>query len=124
MEQLVHSPDGVLLTQGPGTYKIPAFGDIPREFNVALLKGSSNPKAVYSSKGIGEPPLLLASSVFFAVRQAIKAARKDAGFEKKYFQLDSPLSAERIRMACEDHLTQKVPPLPKEGTFKPWGIQV
>jgi hypothetical protein len=40
------------------------------------------------------------------------------------FQLDSPLSAERIRMACEDHLTQKVPKLPEEGSYKPWGIQV
>ena len=117
MEQLIHSPDGVLLTLGPGTYKIPSFGDIPCEFNVSLLKGSSNPKAVYSSKGIGEPPLLLASSVFFAIRQAIKAARKDAGLENKYFQLDSPLSAERIRMACEDHLTQKVPSSGRGGTF-------
>jgi len=75
MEQLIHSPDGVLLTRGPGAYKIPSFGDIPAEFNVSLLRGASNPKAVYSSKGIGEPPLFLSSSVFFAIRHAIKAAR-------------------------------------------------
>ena len=124
MEQLIHSPDGVLLTRGPGAYKIPSFGDIPAEFNVSLLRGASNPKAVYSSKGIGEPPLFLSSSVFFAIRHAIKAARKEVGLDNKYFQLDSPLSAERIRMACEDHLTQKVPLLPEEGTYKPWGIQV
>ena len=116
--------DGVLLTRGPGAYKIPSFGDIPSEFNVSLLHGATNPKAVYSSKGIGEPPLFLSASVFFASRQAIKAARRDSGLEGIPFQLDSPLSAERIRMACEDHLTQKVPNLPEEGTYKPWGIQV
>jgi xanthine dehydrogenase/oxidase len=108
----------------PGAYKIPAFGDIPDEFNVSLLRGASNPKAVYSSKGIGEPPLFLSSSVFFAVRQAIKAARKEVGLEKVHFQLHSPLSAERIRMACEDHITQQVPELPQEGAYRPWGIQV
>ena len=48
MEQLIHSPDGVLFTRGPGAYKIPAFGDIPDEFNVSLLRGASNPKAVRS----------------------------------------------------------------------------
>lgn len=124
MEQLVHSPEGVLFTRGPGAYKIPSFSDIPNEFNVSLLRGSSNPKAVFSSKGIGEPPLFLASSIFFAIRQAIKAARKEVGLEKVHFQLDSPLTAERIRMACEDHLTKKVTELPQEGTFKHWGIQV
>ena len=49
MEQLIHSPDGVLFTRGPGAYKIPAFGDIPDEFNVSLLRGASNPKAVRST---------------------------------------------------------------------------
>jgi xanthine dehydrogenase/oxidase len=87
IEQLIHSPDGVLLTRGPGAYKIPSFGDIPCEFNVSLLHGANNPKAVYSSKGIGEPPLFLSASVFFAIRQAIKAARKDVGLEKEYFQV-------------------------------------
>lgn len=50
MEELVYSPTGTLFTKGPGSYKIPGFGDIPAEFNVSLLKGSSNPRAVYSSK--------------------------------------------------------------------------
>merc|ERR1711997_777067 len=76
MEQLCHSQKGELLTRGPGAYKIPAFGDIPREFNVSLLRGSSNPRAVFSSKAVGEPPLFLASSVFFAIKDAIQAARK------------------------------------------------
>ena len=69
MEQLIQSPKtGHLLTKGPGAYKIPGFGDIPREFNVTLLKGVGNKRAVYSSKAVGEPPLFLASSVFFAIK--------------------------------------------------------
>ena len=77
MEQLVHSPDGNLLTRGPGAYKIPGFGDIPSEFNVSLLRGASNPRAVFSSKAVGEPPLFLAASVFFATKSAIREARYD-----------------------------------------------
>ena len=78
MEQLIHSPStGRLLTKGPGAYKIPGFGDIPSQFNVSLLRGTSNPRAVYSSKAVGEPPLFLASSVFFAIKNAIEAARKE-----------------------------------------------
>ena len=68
MEQLVHSPDGTLLTRGPGAYKIPSFNDVPAKFNVCLLRGASNPRAVYSSKAVGEPPLFLAASVFWAIK--------------------------------------------------------
>jgi xanthine dehydrogenase/oxidase len=50
LEQQKMAPNGFLLTRGPGNYKIPGFGDVPDEFNVSLLKGSVNNRAVYSSK--------------------------------------------------------------------------
>lgn len=50
LEEMVYSPKGDTFTRGPGTYKLPGFADIPGEFNVSLLKGVSNPRAVYSSK--------------------------------------------------------------------------
>lgn len=50
LEELLYSPKGVLYTRGPGSYKIPGFSDIPKNFTVSLLKGSENPRAVYSSK--------------------------------------------------------------------------
>ena len=50
LEEQRYSPDGFLYTRGPGMYKIPGFTDIPVEFNVSILKGASNPQAVYSSK--------------------------------------------------------------------------
>lgn len=50
IEELIWSPEGTLYSRGPGAYKIPGFADIPIEFNVSLLKGAPNPRAVYSSK--------------------------------------------------------------------------
>jgi xanthine dehydrogenase/oxidase len=123
LEELHFSPQGFLLTKGPGMYKLPGFGDIPAEFNVSLLRGAPNPKAVYSSKAVGEPPLFLASAAFFAIKDAIKAARKESGLPESPFRLDSPATAERIRMACEDRFTQRFPKA-KEGTFKPWAVIV
>ena len=49
-EELRYSTDGTLLTKGPHNYMIPAVSNIPVQFNVSLLKGSKNMKAVYSSK--------------------------------------------------------------------------
>ena len=87
-----------------------------------ILTDAPNPHAVYSSKGIGEPPLFLASSVFFAIKDAVIAARKERGLSA-VFKMDAPATAERIRMACEDELTKRIP-IPEEGKWQPWGIQV
>lgn len=50
LEEMLVSPTGTIFTRGPGAYKIPGFADIPGQFNVSLLKGAPNPRAVYSSK--------------------------------------------------------------------------
>lgn len=50
LEEQRYTPEGSLLTRGPSTYKIPAFTNIPIDMNVTILKGGSNPIAVYSSK--------------------------------------------------------------------------
>ncbi|XP_025200769.1 xanthine dehydrogenase [Melanaphis sacchari] len=107
LEELVYSPKGMLYTRGPGTYKIPGFSDIPKQFTVSLLKSSTNPRAVYSSKAIGEPPLFLSASIFFAIKNAIYSAREDAGFTG-YFRLDVPATVEKIRMSCKDNITEKL----------------
>ncbi|XP_044734531.1 xanthine dehydrogenase isoform X2 [Chrysoperla carnea] len=122
IEELLYSPTGTLYTRGPGAYKLPGFGDIPTEFNVSLLKGAPNPRAVYSSKAVGEPPLFLASSAFFAIKEAIASAREDAGVEK-HFKLDAPATCAKIRMACCDHLTNKIPE-PEPGSFTPWNVEL
>ncbi|EDO33869.1 predicted protein [Nematostella vectensis] len=108
MEEVRFSQEGFLWTTGPGAYKIPGFSDIPVEFNVHLLRSAPNDKAVCSSKAVGEPPLFLASSVFYAIKEAIRSARRDAGVEG-IFRLDSPATSERIRMACTDSFTKQFP---------------
>ncbi|OAD58082.1 Xanthine dehydrogenase [Eufriesea mexicana] len=107
LEEMIYLRNGAIASRGPGAYKLPGFTDIPEIFNVSLLKGASNPRAVYSSKAVGEPPLFLASSVFFAIREAIKSAREEYGL-KGYFQLNAPATAARIRLACVDELTSKI----------------
>lgn len=98
-------PAGRLHTSGPGAYKLPAFNDTPREFNVRLMSGVDNKVAVHSSKAVGEPPFFLGAATFFALRDAIGAARSQhAAAGAAHFMLHSPATTERIRMACADKI--------------------
>lgn len=122
MEELKFSPSGLLYTRGPSQYKIPAICDVPLRFNVYLLSDSDNPHAIYSSKGIGEPILFLGSSVFFAIKDAVAAARSESGLVGP-FSLNSPATPERACLACASPLTQKIP-TSKPGSFKPWALDI
>ncbi|KAL6737361.1 hypothetical protein Aduo_011012 [Ancylostoma duodenale] len=117
MEEIKIRPDGVRLTRGPGNYKIPSADDAPRHFHVRLLKGSSNRMGIFSSK----PPLFLGACAFFAIREAVRSFRQERGLNG-YFRFDSPATPEQIRLACEDEILKKVPPLPEEGTYTPWTV--
>jgi len=119
MEELVWFPNGQLFTRGPSTYKIPSFNDIPLDFRTGLYHNKeANERTVYSSKGVGEPPLFLAGSVFFALKEALASARAEGGVSGP-FHLDSPLTCERIRMACPDFMTKQfVPEAPEKYQAK------
>lgn len=100
---------GVLQTRGPGTYKLPTANDVPLKMHIELWKGGANSRAIFSSKGVGEPPLFMASAVFFAIKDALQAARvQNLGAEaaNQPFVLHSPATSERIRMAAADSITQ------------------
>ena len=73
--------------------------------NVHLLTGSPNrdPNAVYSSRACGEPPVALAASVFFAIKDAMSSARSDIGLHGPY-RLDAPATPRRVRLLFEDDL--------------------
>ena len=90
-ESLWHRASGQIFTKGPGAYKIPGFRDIPQEFNVSLLKDVEweDLRTIQRSRGVGEPPLFMGSAVFFAIRDALKAARKQWGCED-ILSLQSP----------------------------------
>ncbi|XP_056392196.1 aldehyde oxidase-like isoform X2 [Hyla sarda] len=121
-EELKYSPEGELLTKGPGEYKIPSVYDIPTEFNVSLLPSSQNPYAIYSSKGIGEPAVFLGSVVYFAIKDALLSARKERGLSNTFI-LNSPATPEKIRIACEDKLTEMIEK-DDPASFIPWSIDV
>ena len=94
-EELVYAADGRLLTHAPSTYKIPCAGDRPAVLNIALWRGDNPEPTIHRSKAVGEPPLMLAISVFSALAQAVAAA---AGTEAG-LRLDSPATPERILTA-------------------------
>ncbi|MEZ5448346.1 MAG: molybdopterin cofactor-binding domain-containing protein [Thiolinea sp.] len=73
-EQLHWNDQGKLMTHAPSTYKIPAVNDCPDDFRVELFRNQAHVDTILRSKAVGEPPLLLGFSVFFAIRDAIAAA--------------------------------------------------
>ena len=94
-EQLVWNDKGQLSTHAPSTYKIPATGDIPAHFRVALWTEPNPEDNVFGSKAVGEPPLMLAISVFEALRDAVASGRADG----QKVQLVAPATAENVLRA-------------------------
>jgi xanthine dehydrogenase/oxidase len=99
MENTTFSPEGKLQTRGHGEYNIPTIADCPAKFNVTLLKSERKEHILYSSKGIGEPPFFNGVSAYFAIKEAVRAARRDAGLAGK-FQLKQPTIPEHVLAAC------------------------
>jgi xanthine dehydrogenase large subunit len=91
-EELVWNAQGELLTKGASTYKIPTAADMPTQLNIALWHEANREDNVGGSKAVGEPPFMLAISVFEALRDAIAATR--AGREP--IRLDTPATPERV----------------------------
>ena len=96
-EQLVWDADGRLVTHAPSTYKIPTSGDTPAHFKVALWYAPNSEDNVHGSKAVGEPPFMLAISVFEALRDAIAQARNDG----QPITLDAPATPEQVLKALK-----------------------
>ena len=71
LEELCWNDQGRLMTHAPSTYKIPVVNDCPPVLNTRLFENACHVDSILRSKAVGEPPLLLAFSVFFAIRDAI-----------------------------------------------------
>jgi xanthine dehydrogenase large subunit len=72
-EELVWDAKGRLRTHAPSTYKIPTAADVPEIFNVELWDQANHVETIHRSKAVGEPPLMLALSVWFAIADAISS---------------------------------------------------
>lgn len=88
-EKVSFSTDGTLETIGSWEYKPPLGADIPSVFNVTFLRDVYNTDGILGSKAVGEPPNIIANSIFFAVKSAVASARKDAG-STGYFNMEVP----------------------------------
>jgi xanthine dehydrogenase/oxidase len=111
-EKLVFEPEGPdrgrLNTTNTWRYKVPATTTIPLEMNVHLFPRNDpsvagipdEPHDIFSAKEVGEPPLVLANSVFFAVKAAIRASRLERRLDG-LFRLDAPATVQEVRRAAE-----------------------
>lgn len=96
-EELVWDEQGRLRTHAPSTYKIPAFGDRPRAFNVALWDAPNPEATIFRSKAVGEPPFMLGISALMALSDAVASC----GDGSHYPALDGPATPERVLMAIK-----------------------
>ncbi len=98
-EELWWNADGVLQTHAPSTYKIPTCRDWPADVRLALFESGGNREdTIYRSKAVGEPPLMLAISVFHALKDAIASVANT----KISPHLNAPATPEAVLMAIED----------------------
>lgn len=94
-EELLWNEQGKVISNSPANYKIPTAFDIPREFNVALYESANPESTVLNSKAVGEPPLMLALSVWAALADACASVADYA----IHPQLDAPATPEKVLAA-------------------------
>jgi len=97
MEECIWDKKGKLLTHGPSTYKIPVAGDVPEHLKISFFENHNIKPTPFNSKAVGEPPLMLALSSFFALRDAVSAS----AHHQTVVHMNAPATPERILMACE-----------------------
>jgi xanthine dehydrogenase large subunit len=91
-EELWWNTSGELQTHAPSTYKIPTGRDWPRHARVRFFDRPNREDTIYRSKAVGEPPLMLAMSVFFAIRDAIASC----GSPRAIPDLSAPATPETV----------------------------
>jgi xanthine dehydrogenase large subunit len=97
-EELWWNGEGRLMTHSPSTYKIPVASDVPADFRVRLWRRGENVEdGIHRSKAVGEPPLMLAISVFLAIKDAVAAAAGYRGSPR----LNAPATPEEVLRAVD-----------------------
>jgi xanthine dehydrogenase large subunit len=101
-EEIRWDAKGNLLTHSPDTYKIPTANDTPQDFRVAILPGVPNAGVIGKSKAVGEPPFMLAFSVWLAIKDAVSALGK----HRLEPEFSLPATTETILLSMEDLKTR------------------
>ncbi|XP_035913600.1 xanthine dehydrogenase-like [Anopheles stephensi] len=106
-EALVYAPkNGALVNNRTWNYKVPGHRDIPVDFRVSFLSKSSNAGGVLRSKATGEPAFSLSPVIVYAVRNALRAARRDAGLPDTWLHMGSGMTPEKIFALLESSIEQ------------------
>lgn len=87
---------GRLLNHSPATYKVPTASDRPKRMRIDLWEGENVKPTIHRSKAVGEPPLMLANSVFSAISAAISATAPEV---RELPKLDAPATPEAVLRA-------------------------
>ncbi|MCG6875666.1 MAG: xanthine dehydrogenase molybdopterin binding subunit [Betaproteobacteria bacterium] len=97
-EELWWDDAGRLMTHAPSTYKIPVASDVPSDFRVRLWdQGENVEDSIHRSKAVGEPPLMLAISVFEAIKDAVASL----GDDRASPALNAPATPEEVLRAID-----------------------
>ncbi|XP_021699041.1 xanthine dehydrogenase 1 isoform X2 [Aedes aegypti] len=106
-EALVYDPsNGALVNNRTWNYKVPGAHDIPIDFRIQFLKGSSNPHGVLRSKAVAEPALSMSPVLTYALRYALRSARKDAGLPDDWIPIGSGTTPEKIFLLSGNQIDQ------------------
>jgi xanthine dehydrogenase large subunit len=97
-EELVWDAQGRLRTHAPSTYKIPTAGDLPAQWHVQLFDRPNHVPTVHRSKAVGEPPLMLALSAWFAIADAVASL----GGYRRAARMQAPATPEQVLAACDE----------------------
>ncbi len=104
MEELRYGDDGRILSGALATYKVPDVYFMPDDLQVRFLENAGNPLGPFHSKAVGEPPLMYGIGVFFALRDAMQAFRRDPSYS-----FSAPLTPEKVLMEIhKDRLPELV----------------
>ncbi|MBT8459564.1 MAG: molybdopterin-dependent oxidoreductase, partial [Boseongicola sp.] len=104
LEKTIYRQDGSLLTDNVSSYKIPSIDDMPRDWTIEILQETAGPpgrRGLHNSKGVGEANIQLGFSAYFAVKDAIRSARRDTGLDPTAFSLPFPAMPHDILKACK-----------------------
>ena len=103
---------GAIRTHSPSTYKIPVSSDVPEEFHARIWQpGRNREPTIHRSKAVGEPPLMLAISVFHAIKDAVGSI----GGHRLSPRLDSPATPEAVLMAVRAAVNREMEARRAEG---------
>ena len=94
-EEIKFDKQAKLLSVSPANYKIPSLGDVPKHFQVQIANSENTQDTIYKSKAVGEPPFMLAISMWLAIGDALHSV------SKKRVELNAPATFEEVFMCLQ-----------------------